>query len=91
HKIREETFTVLYGDLTLVCDGVVKNMKKGETVTVSRGVKNSFFSETGCVFEEISTTHRKADSFYSNENGFVCPRKTKVYLTEDILKEYAEL
>ena len=65
---------------------VKRSVTRGETVVVERGVDHSFSSETGCVFEEISTTHYVNDSFYAEADRFVDPRKTRVYLTEELLK-----
>ena len=86
HKKKEETFTVLYGTLDIVCDGVERRVKAGESMVIERGVSHSFRSETGCVFEEISTTHYNDDSFYDDGDNFVNPRKTTVYITGDMLK-----
>lgn len=87
HKQKEETFTVLYGVLDTVCDGVEKVVNTGESMVVERGVDHSFRSEKGCVFEEISTTHFANDSFYPDEKNFVNPRKTKVYITREMLND----
>ena len=88
HKQKEETFTILYGSLDVVCDGEQRHMTKGESITVNRGVNHSFSSEEGCVFEEVSTTHYKDDSFYEKQDEFVVPRKTKVYITADMVDKY---
>lgn len=64
HKVKEETFNVLYGDLTLELDGVRQTCRPGAGVLVPRGVQHSFHSETGAVVEEISSTHSTDDSFY---------------------------
>ena len=88
HKQKEETFTILYGSLDVECDGVKKHMKKGESMTVHRNANHSFSSEEGCVFEEVSTTHYKDDSFYEKQSEFVNPRKTKVYITADMVEKY---
>ncbi len=85
HKQKEETFMVLYGSLDIVCDGQSRHITRGETVVVERGVNHSFSSKEGCVFEEISTTHYGNDSFYADADRFVEPRKTRVYLTEELL------
>lgn len=42
-------------------------MEAGDIVTVQRGKVHSFTSRDGAVFEEISTTHKKEDSFYMDE------------------------
>jgi len=85
HRMKEETFTVLYGTLNVICDGKSYNVKQGESMVVERNVKHSFSSDVGCVFEEVSTTHYTDDSFYQDKDNFVRPRKTKVYLTNEML------
>lgn len=87
HVQKEETFMVLYGSLDVVCNGVKRHVTRGETVVVERRVNHSFSSEEGCVFEEISTTHFGNDSFYEKADEFVSPRKTRVFLTEELLKK----
>lgn len=67
HKLKEETFQILYGDILLNLDGVESEYKSGDIVTVERNVKHSFTSKTGAVIEEISSTHRKEDSYYTDE------------------------
>ena len=68
HQKKEETFLVVYGDLTLELDGEIKHYKKGDMVLVKRGQKHSFATQNGLIFEEISTTHYKNDSFYDDAN-----------------------
>lgn len=87
HVQKEETFLVLYGSLDVVCDGKPRHVTRGETVVVERGVNHSFSSQDGCVFEEISTTHYGNDSFYEDKDSFVNPRKTKVYLTKELMEK----
>lgn len=82
HKVKEETFQLLYGDLEVVVDGEEREMKPGDIQTVLRGQKHSFSSRTGAVFEEISTTHVKNDSYYEDPviaRKDLMERKTKVY------------
>lgn len=86
HKKKEETFTVLYGSLDVVCNGEMTHVERGESMVVERGVNHSFSSTEGCVFEEISTTHYMDDSFYEDEEEFVSPRKTTIYLTKEMLE-----
>ena len=66
HKLKEETFHVLYGEMILELNGVRRIYKPGELIVVERGVAHSFGSEKGAVMEEISTTHYKNDSFYDD-------------------------
>ncbi|BDW97406.1 hypothetical protein MACH10_30910 [Thalassospira tepidiphila] len=64
HKRKEETFQVLYGELHSNVDGRTRIMRPGDTALVMPGVWHNFWSETGCVFEEVSTTHFNNDSVY---------------------------
>ncbi len=66
HKIKEETFQLLYGDLQVNLNGQNIDMKPGDIQTVQRDDEHSFTSRTGAIFEEISTTHVKNDSYYSD-------------------------
>lgn len=86
HKKKEETFTVLYGVLDVDYDGKKYEVAQGESLVVERGVNHSFSSKTGCVFEEISTTHYKEDSYYETDADFANPRKTTVYLTREMME-----
>ena len=64
HKLKEETFIVLSGELISNLDGAEKLLKPGDSLTVPPGVWHKFRTETGCVFEEISTTAYSNDSVY---------------------------
>jgi quercetin dioxygenase-like cupin family protein len=68
HHVKEETFVVLYGDVALTLDGAEKNCRSGDVATVTRGTKHIFTSENGAVIEEISSTHHKDDSYYTDES-----------------------
>ena len=45
-----------------------KILKAGDICLVQRGVWHSFKTQTGCIFEEISTTHVIGDSYYKDKN-----------------------
>ncbi|MCM1183104.1 MAG: cupin domain-containing protein [Roseburia sp.] len=64
HKIKLETFYVLYGELEVTCEENTYILKPGEMLDVERGAEHSFCSATGAVFEEISTTYVRNDSIY---------------------------
>jgi len=66
HKVKEETFHLLYGDAWINLNGKVRKCQTGEVVVVERGVKHSFSTETGVIIEEISSTHHVEDSFYTD-------------------------
>ncbi|MEM0465168.1 MAG: N-acetylneuraminate synthase family protein [Candidatus Pacearchaeota archaeon] len=68
HKIKEESFIVDYGDIIVEIDGVKKEFKRGDIILVKQGQKHSFTSKNGGIFEEISTTHHKEDSYYEDES-----------------------
>jgi len=67
HKRKEETFNVLYGEVQIDLQGDRRTYREGDFIVVERGVRHSFRSDTGAVFEEVSTTHYKDDSFYEDE------------------------
>ncbi len=67
HKVKEESFQVLYGTLSLVLDGKEMEVNAGQVITVERGTPHAFTSKEGCIFEEVSTTHVKNDSYYEDE------------------------
>ncbi|PIS28295.1 spore coat protein [Candidatus Saganbacteria bacterium CG08_land_8_20_14_0_20_45_16] len=80
HVKKEETFQVLFGDMLVKVDGQEKNLKAGDMLTVERNMPHSFVSTNGCVFEEISTTHYKNDSFYEDEK-VVANKERKTEMT----------
>lgn len=67
HKRKEETFQVLYGTMSVNVDGHIRHLQPGDTCLVMPGVWHSFWSDEGCVFEEVSTTHFNDDSFYADK------------------------
>ncbi|OSM02257.1 N-acetylneuraminate synthase family protein [Magnetofaba australis] len=67
HKMKEETFHVLHGTLNLVLDGEASGCEPGSVITVEPKVKHAFSSDDGAILEEISSTHYKDDSFYTDE------------------------
>lgn len=81
HKLKEETFLVLWGELHIELDQRRKVLMPGDTTTVLPGVWHRFWTDTGCVFEEISTTAHPNDSVYRDPeiNGLTsAQRKTIV-------------
>jgi sialic acid synthase SpsE/D-lyxose ketol-isomerase len=66
HKQKEETFHILYGSVRIDLGGHVKHCKIGEVVTVEKGVKHNFSTDTGVIIEEISSTHYVHDSYYTD-------------------------
>lgn len=66
HHEKEETFHVLYGEMDLVLDGQPRKCGPGDVITVEREVRHAFSSKNGTILEEISSTHFKDDSFYTD-------------------------
>lgn len=86
HHVKEETFHVLYGDMTLALSGEERTYKAGDIVVVERDVSHSFSTTGGMIVEEISTTHRKDDSYYEDASIAANPhRKTEMTFWADWL------
>lgn len=67
HKQKEETFIILDGELDLKINNKYCKLKKSECITINRGDKHEMTTTTGCIIEEISTTHISNDSFYTDD------------------------
>jgi mannose-6-phosphate isomerase-like protein (cupin superfamily) len=88
HKLKEETFHILYGTLQLTLDGQAQTCQAGDIITVERGQPHSFSSLTGAIFEEVSTTHYKNDSYYDDPSiERNTNRKTEMTFWADWLKK----
>ena len=86
HVKKEETFQVLYGSMDVTIADENKSLKAGDMLTVERKVRHNFATKEGVIFEEVSTTHYKNDSFY--EDGDVIKnkdRKTELTFRSDWL------
>jgi len=68
HKRKEETFQVLTGVFDCIIGGHKKTLYPGDTALVQPGVWHEFWSQNGCIIEEVSTTHYTNDSVYSDKN-----------------------
>jgi N-acetylneuraminate synthase len=66
HKVKEETFLVVRGDISIELDGAWKDCGPGDLLVVERGARHSFHSKGGVIMEEISSTHHKGDSYYAD-------------------------
>ncbi len=80
HKLKEETFQVLWGELAIKIDGEDRILHSGDQVTVLREQRHSFISRVGVIVEEVSTTHRKDDSFYEDPRVAIEPNLRKTEL-----------
>lgn len=67
HKKKEETFHVISGTLKIWIEGKEFVRNAGDTIDIPRGTGHEFGTETGVIFEEISTTDYPDDSFYTDQ------------------------
>lgn len=78
HLKKEETFHLLAGELEMeLDDGRRKTLRPGDVQTIQRGVKHKFWTDTGAIFEEISTTHHNDDSMYEDPKIACMPREER--------------
>ena len=67
HRQKEESFHLLRGDLNVEVDGVRRELKAGDLLSVLPGVRHSFQTRGGAIIEEIATTYLNGDSVYEDE------------------------
>lgn len=77
HRLKEETFQVLSGEMYLDIDGEERLMRAGDTAVVLPGAWHKFRTDRGCVVEEISTTHRNNNSVYKDPAINRMPREDR--------------
>ena len=88
HKRKEETFQILSGELFLDLGHGEEVYRSGDIILVEKGVKHSFRSEKGTIFEEISSTHYPDDSYYDDQDILKNKnRKTEMTFWADWLYE----
>ncbi len=69
HQKKTETFIMVAGKLKLKDGNKIFNLTQGDIVHLDKSSWHSFEAgNQGCIFEEISTTSYKNDSFYENKN-----------------------
>ena len=67
HKKKTETFHIFSGDLRVVKNGKVHDLKTGDILHVEPNEWHKFSTHNGVIFEEISTQHFNNDSFYEDK------------------------
>lgn len=79
HKLKDETYHLLHGEIELLLDGEPRICRTNEVVIIPRGIRHAFSSASGAVIEEISSAYSQDDSYYADPAiGQVSPRKTYV-------------
>ena len=66
HNQKDETYHILYGDVTVELDGQKSTHKSNDVITISHGVKHSFWTSHGAIIEEVSSSYSMNDSFYTD-------------------------
>lgn len=61
HKMKDETFFVLGGDVFLTVGDNGAELREGERVRIPPGTQHRFASRKGCILVETSTHHDDAD------------------------------
>jgi sialic acid synthase SpsE/mannose-6-phosphate isomerase-like protein (cupin superfamily) len=82
HIQKEECFELLHGDCEVTLDKKIIKLKQGKPLLVHQQVNHSFRSEQGCILEEISSTHIKGDSVYSDSNINKLPLEKRKIITK---------
>ncbi|MEK7067210.1 MAG: N-acetylneuraminate synthase family protein [Patescibacteria group bacterium] len=78
HKKKLETFHVLHGELTVEVEGrLYRGLPAGAKLSIPRGVVHAFGTDTGVIFEEISTAEVPGDSFYHDPKIAGMPRQER--------------
>ena len=67
HERKEESFQVLDGVLEMTLDDRRRTAYPGDIVLVQTGVWHEFWTDTGVIFEEVSSTHFNDDSYYEDK------------------------
>lgn len=64
HRVKDETFIILWGRIAVRLGDQHLVLGPGDQLVVEPGVVHGFSTETGCIFEELSTTQLPQDSVY---------------------------
>jgi sialic acid synthase SpsE/mannose-6-phosphate isomerase-like protein (cupin superfamily) len=80
HLQKEETFHILYGEVIIELNGQPRVCKPGDVIIVEPETRHAFHSQTGAVIEEISSTHFKSDSYYT-DSAIMANKQRKTLLT----------
>ena len=67
HKVKDETFFILYGEVNLKLDGKLIVLKEGDSISITPNSIHGFGSKNGAIIEEVSSNHQSSDSYYLDE------------------------
>ena len=80
HILKDETYHLLHGDLTVEVEGEETILAEGDVLSIGKGSKHSFRSTKGAIVEEVSTTYVQGDSVYVDASINANPDR-KILLT----------
>ncbi len=86
HKIKEETFYVLDGELEVIHEGNYLKVGAGETLHIKPNEYHSFRALKGTIFFEFSTQHLDGDNYRLTKSSFGDHEKWKKEI-EGVLKK----
>jgi mannose-6-phosphate isomerase-like protein (cupin superfamily) len=66
HLQKDESYHILYGDLTVEVEGKIHKLTRGGLLSVNKGQNHCFKTEKGVIIEEIATTYINGDSVYKD-------------------------
>jgi sialic acid synthase SpsE/mannose-6-phosphate isomerase-like protein (cupin superfamily) len=66
HKLKDETYHLLHGEIELTLGGESRTVRKNDVIVIPRGIRHAFVSRDGAVIEEISSAYSQDDSYYSD-------------------------
>jgi len=80
HNQKDETYHILWGEITLALDGVERQCNANEIIIIPKGLRHRFSTKTGVVIEEISSSYSQGDSHYTDAEIEKNPRR-KTFVT----------
>ena len=80
HRQKDETYHVLYGEISLTLNGVQQKVSANDVVVIPREARHGFFTSTGAVIEEVSSYYTQGDSFYADP-AIEANKNRKTYVT----------
>ena len=69
HKIKEETFYILQGELEMIHNGKYVKLNPGDSFHIKKGEHHSFRALKDTVFFEFSTQHTDEDNYRLTKSG----------------------
>lgn len=86
HKIKEETFYILDGELEVIHEGKYLKLGKGETLHLKPEGYHSFRAIQNTIFFEFATQHLDEDNYRLTKSSFGDHEKWKKEIEESIKK-----